>query len=233
MANRRMFAKSVVSKDTFIEMPHSTQLLYFHLGMNADDDGFVDNYRSIMRNIGCNEDNLKLLVVKGFVIWFENRLVIIRHWKVHNQIQKDRYKPTQYIVEKSLLTTSKSGVYSLETKCIQDVYNLETQYSIGKDSILLNNIESPIYPRVDNTDAPATIPTIDELKTFCDQQGIKIDVQRFYNYYASRGWLLDGAPVKDWQALVRCWNTREHDKRNNQTTKPTTTDDDGNGGTVL
>lgn len=233
MANRRMFAKSVVSKDTFIEMPHSTQLLYFHLGMNADDDGFVDNYRSIMRNLGCNEDNLKLLVVKGFVIWFESRLVIIRHWKVHNQIQKDRYKPTQYLVEKSLLTTSKNGVYSLETNCIQNVSELETQYSIGKYSIVLDNKESPIYPRVGNTDTPSTIPTIDEVKTFCDQQGIKIDVQRFYNYYASRGWLLDGTPVKDWQALVRCWNTREGDKPNNQTTKLTTTNDDGNGGTVL
>lgn len=99
-----MFAKSIIDSDFFLDMPQSTQLLYFHLSMRADDDGFINNPKSIMRNVKCNEDDLKLLVVKQFIIPFESGVVVIKHWRIHNYIKSDRYKSTIYQEEKSCLS---------------------------------------------------------------------------------------------------------------------------------
>lgn len=104
MAERRMFAKSIIDSDFFLDMPQSTQLLYFHLSMRADDDGFINNPKSIMRNVKCNEDDLKLLVAKQFLIPFESGVVVIKHWRIHNYIKSDRYKSTIYQEEKSCLS---------------------------------------------------------------------------------------------------------------------------------
>ena len=103
MAERRMFAKTIIDSDAFLEMPLSSQALYFHLSMRADDDGFINNPKKIQRVIGASEDDLKLLVAKSFIIPFESGIVVIKHWKIHNYIQSDRYKPTVYREEKALL----------------------------------------------------------------------------------------------------------------------------------
>lgn len=129
MAERRMFAKTIIDSDAFIDMPLSTQALYFHLSMRADDDGFINNPKKIMRMIGASEDDLKLLTAKRFIIPFDSGIVVIKHWKIHNYIQKDRYKPTVYVDERRTLSLKDNGVY---TECIQDVSNSETQVSIGK-----------------------------------------------------------------------------------------------------
>lgn len=110
MANRRMFSLQVVDTDLFLEMPSSSQLLYFHLAMRADDDGFVASPRKIMKMLGCSEDDMKLLIAKGFVIPFERGICVITHWKIHNLVPKDRYKETIYKGEKKLLTNI-NGVY--------------------------------------------------------------------------------------------------------------------------
>lgn len=132
MAERRMFAKTIIDSDAFLDMPHSSQLLYFHLSMRADDDGFINNPKSIMRNVKCNDDDLKLLCAKKFLIPFETGVVVIKHWKVHNYIAKDRYKETKYKDEKSRLSLDDNNAY---TECTQPVYGLETQVRLGKDSI--------------------------------------------------------------------------------------------------
>jgi hypothetical protein len=132
MAQRRMFSKQIVSTDAFMEMPVSTQLLYFHLSMEADDDGFVSSPRRILKNINCGEVDYKLLIMKRFIIPFENGICVIKHWLIHNYIQKDRYTPTTYIEEKNLLEIKENGVY---TECIQDVSSLETQVRLGKDRL--------------------------------------------------------------------------------------------------
>lgn len=134
MAERRMFAKTIIDSDTFIDMPLSTQALYFHLSMRADDDGFINNPKKIMRMIGASEDDYKLLCVKRFIIPFDSGIVVIKHWRMHNYIQKDRYKPTVYIEEKASLELKENGAY---TECIQDVYKMDTQVRLGKDSIEL------------------------------------------------------------------------------------------------
>lgn len=132
MAERRMFAKTIIDSDAFIDMPLSTQALYFHLGMRADDDGFINNPKKIVRMIGASEDDYKLLMAKNFVMPFDSGIIVIKHWKLHNYIPKDRYKPTVYTEEKSMLELKDNGVY---TRCIQDAYRMDTQVSIGKSSI--------------------------------------------------------------------------------------------------
>lgn len=132
MAERRMFAKTIIDSDAFIDMPLSTQALYFHLSMRADDDGFINNPKKIMRMIGASDDDFKVLCLKKFIIPFDSGIVVIKHWKIHNYIQKDRYKPTVYSEEKATLEVKDNGSY---TECIQDVYKMETQVRLGKDSI--------------------------------------------------------------------------------------------------
>lgn len=137
-----MFTKKITNSDIFLEMPLSTQALYFHLNMEADDDGFNGSPKKIQRMIGASDDDLKVLLAKGFIIPFESGVVVIKHWKLHNYIQKDRYKETLYLDEKSLLEVNENKTYSLlDTKCVQDVSRLDTQYSIDKISIDKNSID--------------------------------------------------------------------------------------------
>ena len=143
MAERRMFAKTIIDSDMFIDMPMSARLLYYDLAMRADDDGFVNSPKKIMRFVGASIDDMNVLIAKQFIIPFESGVVVIKHWKIHNYIQKDRYKATSYQAEKESLTL-KNGTYytddlpdvsNLDTECIQDVYSLDTQVRLGKDRL--------------------------------------------------------------------------------------------------
>lgn len=157
MANRRMFAKTIIDSDAFLDMPLSTQALYFHLSMRADDDGFINNPKKISRMIGCAEDDLKLLIAKKFLLHFESGVVVIKHWLIHNQLRKDRYTPTNYQDEFKQLEKKENGSYrkseenSVPTRIDvtpesnanqlatnwQPIGNqMETQVSIGKDSLV-------------------------------------------------------------------------------------------------
>ena len=153
MAERRMFAKTIIDSDAFLDMPISSQCLYFHLSMRADDDGFINNPKKIQRTVSCSEDDLTLLIAKKFIIPFQSGIVVIKHWKIHNYIQKDRYKATVYQEEKNMLGTKQNGSYKLlDTQCIQDVSSLEAQVSLGKDSLGEDNIYTaekiiPIKPK--------------------------------------------------------------------------------------
>ena len=136
MAERRMFSKTIIDSDAFIEMPLSTQALYFHLSMRADDDGFLNNARKIQRVIGASDDDLKLLIMKRFVIAFDEGIIVVKHWRMNNYLRKDRYTPTVYQEEFSLLSIKENGAYTLlATDGIPDGNHCETQVSIGKDSI--------------------------------------------------------------------------------------------------
>lgn len=138
MANRRMFSLDVVDTDRFLEMPASSQNLYFHLGMRADDDGFVSSPKKITKLVNCGEDDLNILISKGFVIAFDGGIVVIRHWKQNNYIQSDRYKQTLYQKELSALTVN-NGAYEIcmYTPCIQSVSKMEAQDSIELDSNII------------------------------------------------------------------------------------------------
>src|SRR3990167_11099146 len=111
MAQRRMFSPAIVESDAFLDMPASSQALYFHLGMYADDDGFV-NPQKIMRMMNASADDLRVIVTKRFVLPFENGVVVIKHWRINNLIRKDWHKETQYIEEKSRLVIKDNGAYT-------------------------------------------------------------------------------------------------------------------------
>ena len=114
MAERRMFAKTIIDSDAFLDMPLTTQALYFHLSMRADDEGFINNPKKIQRMIGATEDDLKLLIAKNFIIPFESGIVVIKHWRIHNYIRGDRLKSTMYAEERDQLEVKENGAYTLE-----------------------------------------------------------------------------------------------------------------------
>lgn len=132
MAQRRMIAIKVVDSDLFLDMPTSTRLLYYDLSIRADDDGFVSSPRKILKMVGCSDDDLKILIVKQFIIPFDSGVCVIKHWKIHNYIQSDRYQSTIYLEEKAYLS-AKEGIYQkMDTKCIQTVSIVDTQVRLGK-----------------------------------------------------------------------------------------------------
>lgn len=114
MADKRMFSLKIVDSDLFLEMPLSSQCLYFQLSMRADDDGFVDNPKKIIKIIGANNDDLRLLIAKCFVIALDRGIIVITHWKINNFIRKDRYKPTMYIKGKQQLFQTENGTYTID-----------------------------------------------------------------------------------------------------------------------
>ena len=113
MADKRMFSKSIIESDLFIDMPVSARLLYYDLGMRGDDDGFVDSPKRVLRMTGASDDDLKVLIIKQFLIPFDSGVVVIRHWKLHNYIRSDRYKPTRYQTEKKQLYLDETNAYCL------------------------------------------------------------------------------------------------------------------------
>lgn len=143
MAERRMFAKSIVLSDAFLDMPLSARCLYFTFGMLADDDGFVGNPKSIIRQCGATQDDMLILLQKRFLLTFDSGIIVIKHWRINNYLQADRHKDTNYkeelrslmLDENKAYTEIKDGVSKMYTDCIQNVSILDTQDSIGKDSI--------------------------------------------------------------------------------------------------
>lgn len=129
MAERRMFALKIIDSDAFLDMPASSQSLYFHLSMRADDDGFISNPKRIMRMIGASDDDIKILLSKRFMLAFDTGIVVIKHWRLHNYIAKDRYHETIYKEEKEKLFIKENGSYTDHpeavsvpyTTCIQNV----------------------------------------------------------------------------------------------------------------
>ena len=205
MAERRMFAKTIIDSDAFLDMPLSTQALYFHLSMRADDDGFINNPKRVQRMVGGSDDDIKLLIAKRFLIPFESGIVVIKHWRIHNYIQKDRYKGTEYTEEMASLTIKKNGAY---TECIQDVYEPSTQVRLDKDSIDKDSLEKEPKTRHAH-------PTLEEVKAYCEERNNGIDAEQWFNFYASKGWKVGKSPMVDWKAAVRTWERRERKEGGN------------------
>lgn len=152
MGERRMFTRKITESDAFLDMPSSTQMLYFHLAMNADDDGFVNNPKKIQKMCGAADDDFKLLIAKSFVILFDSGIAVIKHWKMHNYIQSDRYKPSDYVEEKSMLGIKKNKAYTLdeskmEIRCIPDSVKKEKKRKESqKNEEDIEKRKLPYYP---------------------------------------------------------------------------------------
>jgi hypothetical protein len=147
MAERRMFSKHIIDSDDFLNMPLSSQVLYFHLTMRADDDGFINNTQKIMRMIGSSPDDFKILLAKSFIISFDSGIIVIRHWLVHNYIRNDRYKPTTHIDEKKSISVKEDKTYTVAPVGIpSDIPLVSTgkvrlELEIGKDNITTDRFE--------------------------------------------------------------------------------------------
>ena len=212
MAEKRMFAKSIVLSDAFLDMPMSARCLYFMLGMLADDDGFVGNPRSIMRIVGASDDDMKVLISKRFVLVFDSGVVVIKHWRINNYLKNDRYHETNYLEEKARLTMDKKGAYSVivsnpEPKCIQigdaDKYRLE------KSRLEENRLEKNSLEESESTHARKGSASLEEVRAYCRQRNNKVNPERFYNHYESIGWRVNGQPVQDWKALMFKWEEKD------------------------
>lgn len=221
-----MFAKTIITSDAFLDMPATTRCLYFLLGMVADDDGFVNAPRSVMRQAGATLDDMNLLIAKRFVLTFESGVVVIKHWKIHNLIQKDRYKETKYLEEKAQLMLDQNNAYTEADRavyppCIQSVSNMEPQVRLGKDSVgKENSIEPPAAAPTPPDPPPKkqfVKPTLDEVRAYCIERGKGVDADKWYNHYSANGWKVGRNPMKDWKAAVRTWEPKEGAESNART----------------
>lgn len=180
MAERRMFAKSIVLSDAFLDMPLSARCLYFTLGMFADDDGFVNSPKGIMRQCGASADDLNVLLVKKFIIWFENGVIVIKHWRINNYLRGDRHIPTKYTELLEDLSIDENGAYTQNNLGIPGrVY--PDKDSIGKDSIGKN--------------IPPFIPPEGKSKTANDE------IETMLNETAFSDYLKDG--IREWLSYKR------------------------------
>ena len=225
MAERRMFTKKIIDSDAFLDMPLSAQALYFHLNMRADDDGFLNNPKKIQRMIGASADDLKLLVAKRFVLAFENGIIVIKHWRMHNLLRKDRYSPTQYADEMEQLMIKDNGSYTEKIVETQDDNQVATtwqpddnqaatqvsigKYSKGKVSIEQNNNicdsneSQPVEPVPKCKQFKP--PTVEEVRNYCCERMNTVDAEAFVDFYESKGWMVGKNKMKDWKAAVRTW----------------------------
>lgn len=141
MAQRRMFNKAITNSDDFLEMPVSSQNLYFHLSMNADDDGFINNWKSIMKLTGSKEDDLKVLVAKQYIIPFETGVIIIRHWRLNNYLRSDRFTPSNHQKELAQLTLDENNIYQMSSTGIPN--GNPDKIRLDKIRLDKNNIDTP------------------------------------------------------------------------------------------
>ena len=218
MAERRMFAKTIIDSDAFLDMPVTARLLYYDLSMRADDDGFVNAPKKIMRMIGASQDDLSLLVLKSFIIPFESGVVVIKHWRIHNYIRKDTYNGTPYKTEMAMLKLDDNKVYQLDgnevyTERQRTVDEPSTQDRLGKD-----RLDKDIKERDKEKEKPGKKipPTLDEVRDYCLTNQKYIDADAFWNYYNSHGWRVGKNPMKDWHSAIATWerNDKQYGRTN-------------------
>lgn len=227
MAAKRMFSIDVIDTDKFLDMPVTTQALYFHFGMRADDDGFVSSPKKIVKIANCTNDDLRILISKGYVIPFESGVIVITDWKTNNLIRADRYKSTMYKKESAQLETEngkyllkQSGIPSdnqMATIGIPNGNQLEPQVRLGKDRLDKDSIEVCVQPEVD-TQPPKkkqttrfVPPTVEEVKQYCIENNYSLDAQRFVDFYECKDWMVGKNKMKNWQAAVRTWIRKDQE----------------------
>ena len=207
MAERRMFAKSIIGSARFLRMPPTSRLLYYDLGMAADDDGIVEAF-SVMRTTGANEDDLRVLASKGFVRVLNKDLVTyITDWSRNNYIQKDRYRPSIY--REILVKLSDDS--EMDTECIHNVSKMDTQVRLGKDRLgkaRIGDGEPQAAPAPTPTPGKGqrshfVPPTLEEVAAYVRERGSRVDPQQFIDFYAAKGWMVGRNKMKDWKAACR------------------------------
>ena len=225
MAERRMFARAVTGGARFLRMPVTSRLLYYDLGMAADDDGCVEAF-AVMRMTGATEDDLKVLVSKGFVrVLNEDLVVYITDWQANNQIRKDRYHEGRYkgLIDCEVGSLPDNQVTTeWQPRVNQAGDDLATEVRLGKVSIGKASIGEASTGEVRAGDPAQSAkppahtrfspPSVQEIEEYCREKGFLLDAERFVDYYASIGWRVGKNPMKDWRAAVRTWVKKDTPK---------------------
>lgn len=211
MAKKRMFSIDIVGSDAFLDLPYSAQCLYFQLGMRADDDGFVGNPKTIQRIAGTKASDLELLVKKRFLLQFPSGVVVIKHWKINNDIKKDRYSPTVYTDELQMLSIKENKAYTernanvstLDTEPGQNVSALDTQYSIDKNRLDKDSIgkEKHAHGFFSNV-----------LLTDDEMQKLAVEVPNYEDYIERLSHYIEssGKKYKSHYATILSWHRKDN-----------------------
>lgn len=217
MADRRMFSKKIIDSDAFLDMPLSTQALYFHLSMRADDDGFVSNPKRIKQMVGASDDDLKLLILKRFILTFDSGVVAIKHWKIHNLIKNDRYVPTTYTEEFKTLTLDSKKAYTeriqvgteMEPNWNQNGTKMDPQVSIGK--VNSNNDTSYYSPQTPQGRKEEEKPTKAEVITYFTETLHRTESEAisFWTWNENKGWRVGSTPIRKWELFADVWRGSE------------------------
>ena len=227
MAKRRMFSKNVIGDESFLEMPSTAQNLYFHLGVYADDDGFISPQK-ICRMIGANGDDLKVLQAKGFVIPFQSGVVVMTHWRENNFIRPDRYTETIYLPEKSELSLSSNKyVVGIPNQTLiadsPTVYASSLEPHVARIPLNGKTFDSGIpkvYPGKGRLGKDrgecgthSRIPTFQDIENYSKEVGFADqadELKKFFDYYEMSGWKTTrGNDVRSWKATLRNWFSRK------------------------
>ena len=221
MAERRMFAKTIVLSDSFLDMPMSARCLYFTMGMLADDDGFVGSPKAIMRQCGATDDDMRILLAKKYVLGFESGIIVIKHWRMNNYLQNDRHKTTTYLDELATLSIDEKGAYTNKNNaCIQNVYT--GKVSIDKYSIdnKEDNIgtEKNVFDVYQEEIGTLSTRQFEKLNNYLDQLNIELIIEainrtadanvKSFKYFETI--------VKDWinKGYKTIGDIKEHKKKN-------------------
>lgn len=210
MAEKRMYTKKITDSDAFIELSSAAQALYFHLNQGADDDGFNNQIQLAMLKAHASIDDLKVLLMKNFIIRFESGVIVIKHWRMHNTLRKDRYTPTNFQEELASLQLKDNGAYTLgcQTVAKRLPQGREEKVSIDKNSL------EEVSSAEESADTPKRFkkPTLEEVAAYCRERKNNVNPQRFIDFYTSKGWKVGKEPMKDWKACIRTWEQDEKDK---------------------
>ena len=204
MGERRMLTRKVTDDDHFMSLSSSAQALYLHLSMSADDDGFCNQVALCMFKAHASVGDLEALLSLRYLYQFESGVIVIKHWRMANALRKDRYTPTVWQKEFSMLRLKDNGSYTLGDDGCQMVANRlpDGCPNISKDKLSKDNSIVSDRKRF-------TAPTKEEVIAYCKERGNRVDPERFIDYYTSNGWKVGKNPMKDWKAAVRTWERSE------------------------
>ncbi len=210
MGERRMLTRKVTDDDHFMSLSSSAQALYLHLSMSSDDDGFCNQVALCMFKAHASVSDLEALLSNRYLYQFESGVIVIKHWRMANALRKDRYTPTVWQKEFSMLRLKDNGAYTLDSGCQMVANGLPDGCpNISKDKISKDKI-------IDSSDRKRfTAPTKEEVMAYCKERNNRVDPERFIDYYTANGWRVGKNPMKDWKAAVRTWERQDTKPRKN------------------